>query len=238
VVSGPIAPGAKWPDPAPLPPEEEGRAWWKIAVPAALVVVLLVVGLVVVLGGGGDGGGGGEAADPGSSGSVDISDLDDPTTTRRPGSTTTTEETTTTIVAANGRIVLESESGITWTMAAAPDVVEGDGVTTWTATSDGITETVRIYRGGSEDDLDARLADQITDVDGELSEVKGSHIEQADGRTASYTGTNADGDPVVGFLVDAVVGDEILVVGASREGSDLDGLYLDFLDLPASFDLG
>jgi hypothetical protein len=233
---GPVAPGTKWPAPPPLPPEEEGRAWWKVAVPAAVVVVLLVVGLVVVLGGGGDGGD--EAADPGKRGSVDISDVDDPTTTRRPESTTTTEETTTTIVATNGRIVLESPSGITWTMAAAPEVTEDGDVTTWTATKDGITETVRIY-GSTSGDLDGLLADQVTDVDGTLSEIKGSHIEEADGRTASYTGTNADGEPVVGYLVGAVVGDEVVIAGASRDNSsDLDGLYLDFLDLPASFDLG
>jgi hypothetical protein len=205
-------------------------------VPAVAVVLLIVVGLVVVLGGGG--GGSDEAADPGAPGSVDISDLDDPTTTRRPESTTTTEETTTTIVAANGRIVLESDSGITWTMAVPPEITEDGDVTTWTATEDGVTETVRIYRGGTED-LDALLAEQVTDVDGKLDEIQDSHIEEADGRTASYTGTNADGEPVVGYLVGAVVGDEVVIAAASRDNSsDLEGLYLDFLDLPASFDLG
>jgi hypothetical protein len=229
-----VAPGTAWPAPAPLPVDDDGRAWWKVAVPAAVVVLLIVVGLVVVLGGGGDGGD--DAAKPAPKGSVDISDLDDPTTTRRPGSSTTTEATTTTIVAADGRIVVEAD-GATWTMAAAPEVDDGPDVERWTATDGDTTETVAIYRGGA-GDLDALLAKQVTDVDGTLSEVLDSHIADADGRTASYQGTTSDGDPVVGYLVAAVVGDDVVVAGTSRVDGDLQDLYLDFLDLPASFDLG
>lgn len=230
-----MAPGTAWPAPAPLPVDDEGRAWWKVAVPAAVVVLLVVVGLAVALGGGD--GGGDDAAKPAPKGSVDISDLDDPTTTRRPGSSTTTEATTTTIVAADGRIVVEADGGITWTMAAAPEVTDGSDVTTWAAMDGDTTETVAIYRGAS-DDLDAILAEQVTDVDGTLSEVLDSHIADADGRTASYRGTTSDGEPVVGYLVAATVGDDVVVAGTARIGGDLQDLYLDFLDLPASFDLG
>jgi hypothetical protein len=38
--------------------------------------------------------------------------------------------------------------------------------------------------------------------------------------------------------VAAVVGDDVVVAGTSRVDGDLQDLYLDFLDLPASFDLG
>lgn len=191
---------------------------------------------------GGSDGGGDDASPPAGKGSVDISDLDDPTTTGpAKETTTTTTETTTTVVAADGRIVVDADNGFAWTMATAPDIETPlPGVQTWTAVDGDTTETVRIITG-TPNDLDAVLAEQVEGYDAgsyKLSKVQESHIEEADGRTASFTGTTEDGDPIVGYIVGAMVGDQAVFAMTTRTDSTLDDLYLDFLKLPASFDLG
>ncbi|WP_421119153.1 hypothetical protein ACE2AJ_17585 [Aquihabitans daechungensis] len=232
----PAAPGDRWPTPAPLPPEDEGRAWWKLAVVAAAVVLLVIVGLVFALGGSDDGGG--DAAGPEGNGSVDISDLDDPTTTGPPEETTTTEEaTTTTVVTADGRVLVESDEGISWSMGGPPEISETSAGRSWVAVNGSDLESVFIYPGEGAD-LDALLTQQAEAYDGKLSKIQESHIAEADGRTASFTGTTTDDEPIVGYLVGAVVGDQVVIAQTTRIDGELDDLYLDFLDLPASFDLG
>ncbi len=197
----------------------------------------MIVGLVVVLQG--SDGGASNVSAPDGKGSVDISGLDDPTTTRRPETTTTTDAAaTTTVVTADGRILVESERGITWTMAVAPEIAAATAGRTWTAVDGDTTETVSIYPATSSTDVGALLADQATAEGGVLSKVLDSHIAEADGQTASFEGTAADGEAVVGYLVGAVVGDQVVIAETSRIGASLDELYLDFLNLPASFDLG
>lgn len=241
---GPVAPGDRWPAPAPLPPEEESRPWWKVAVPAAVVALIVIIGGgIVVLGGGGSGGS--DASKPGSSGSVDISDLDDPATTSPKAETTTTTPSSTTVVTASGRYLAISESGIEWSMGAAPEVDELVSAASpdpvgrqWQAeVDDETTEVVEITDlDGAEFDADAVIAAATEPFDADLAEIQDSHIAEANGVTTSFTGTLA-GTPVVGYLVAAPVGDQSLVMMTFREGDDLDALYLDFLDLPSTVDL-
>jgi hypothetical protein len=242
----PLPPGIAWPSPEPLPPDDDGRPWWKIAVPAAAVVLILVIGAVVVFGGGG--GGGSDQASKGTktSSSVDISDLDDPKDTTTTEATTTTEPTTTTDDAptttlAPGQRVPISEGNIGWTMAAEPEVDNVDSDTggtgqAWTAEADSTTtervEITEIAQGTF--DLDARIEEVAGQFDGTLSKIEDSHIAQAPGRTASFTGT-LDGKPIVGYIVGARVGDYALVAMTYRESRDAEALYVDFLQLPGSF---
>lgn len=238
---GPVAPGGRWPTPAPLPPDEDGgRPWWKLAVPAAAVVLLLGIVAAMTLGGGG-GSSDTSAAPAPSKGveKVDLSDIEDPTVTTTRPATTTTEATATTVVTADGRYVGESESGIAWSMTSAPEVADaetGSG-TTWTATAGDTTEQVEISGlDGGAFVPDEALAAVATRFGGELGDIEASHIEDAPGRTAPFTGT-IDGQPVVGYAVAAQVGDESLVVTMWRETDDFTGLYVDWLTLPSSFEL-
>ena len=234
-----MAPGDAWPEPAPLPPDEPSRPWWKVAVP--VVVVLAVLGLAAgfLLG---RGGGGSDTSAAPATDKVDLSDIDDPaSTTTRPTSTTTEAPTVTT---PEGRFVVESDSGITWSMAAEPvasDLVSDRSQTPvgerWTAEDGTTTEVVEVT------DLDGEVLEESPAIEafaarfkGKLSAIEQSHIEEAPGSTASFTGTLA-GEPVVGYVVIAQVGDQSLLVGMVREGRDLDDLYLDWLGLPSSVTL-
>ncbi|HWJ63586.1 MAG TPA: zinc ribbon domain-containing protein [Acidimicrobiales bacterium] len=241
--SGPVAPGGRWPTPAPLPPEDEGRPWWKVAVPVVVVLVLVGAVAAFVLSGSG-GGGGSEPTATKPSDKVDLSDIDDPksTTTRPP--TTTTEPVP--VTTPDGRFVIESDSGITWTMAAEPDVQD---VTTsgssepagrdWMAVDGATTELVDLAdldALGGEFDPDEAMKAFAEEFDSTLTVIEDSHIEEAPGRTASFSGT-VDGEPVVGYVVAAQVGDEGMVVAMFRANADLDDLYLDWLALPSSVQL-
>ncbi len=236
---GPVAPGDAWPTPAPLPPDEAARPWWKVAVPVAVVVVLLGLAAVFVLGGGD---GGSEASSSGSD-KVDLSDIDDPAdTTTRPPTTTTEVPTVTT---PDGRVVAESPSGIAWSMATEPEVDDlsasgssGAEGQVWQAEVDATTtEVVEVVDASSDGFDSAKAIEAFAErMDGTVANVEESHIAEAPGTTASFTAT-VDGKDVVGYVVAAPVGDEGLIVSMFREGDDLDGLYLDWLALPSSVTL-
>ncbi len=204
--------------------------------PAAAIVLVVVIGAVLLLGRGDDGT---ETAAPDTS-SVDISNLDDPATTPP---TTTAAATSTTLVTADGRVLVASASGIEWSMGAAPevdDIVSDESPDPvgqlWQAHVDeATTEVVEITDlGGEAFDAAAAVAAITSPFDAELADLEASHIAEAPGQTASFTGS-LDGRPVVGYVVTAQVGDQSLTVMTFRDGDDLDGLYLDFLDLPATF---
>jgi len=248
VTDGPVAPGGRWPAPAPLPPEEEpGRSWRKIAVPVAAVVLVLGIVAALTMGGGGDSGGSEPAASKGG-GKVDLSDIDDPasTTTRPPTTTTTTDATATTVATSDGRVLVESESGITWSMAAAPEVRDiassgsaGPTGRGWTAVEGGTTERVDLLdldADGGPFDPDQAMQAFAEELGSTLSAIEDSHIAEAPGRTASFSGT-VGGKAVVGYVVAARVGGQGMVIAMYRDGDDLDDLYLDWLTLPSSVKL-
>lgn len=215
-------------------------------VPIVAILVLLAIGAAVSLGGSG-GGDGDTATTKPDGGAVDISDLDDPGT--RPPTTTSTSEAPTTSVATGPgeRVPVTTDSGISWTMAAEPeqeDIVDPADPskvigTAWSAEAgDATTERVELTDlAGEPFDIDAAFAAIAVGFDGELSEIEDSHIATADGLTASFEGTLDSGEPVVGYLVAAQVGDQGLVVATYRADDDLQGLYLDFLALPSTVDL-
>lgn len=243
---GPVAPGTKWPEPAPLPPEEDERPWWKLAIPVAAIVAIIAVGIVFVLGRSSGDDADSVATKPGT-GSVDISDLDDPTDTTSPPSTTTTasDETTTTAAAETERVP-QSQGDLAWTMqsepatAAIPEANVPPPATgrSWTAADGLTTETVEVYQlGGEPLDLDAAMARTASTYGATLTDVRESHIAEAPGRTGSFTGT-LNGKPVVGWTVGAQLNDQAVVATTVRLRGNLEELYPDFLALPSSFDFG
>jgi hypothetical protein len=237
----PLPPGIAWPSPEPLPPEEEERAWWKLVVPGAALILVIIVGLVVVFGGGGDGDD--DATRTQTTGEVDISDIDEPgeerTTTTE--TTTTTEAVTTTVArGSDGRVAVDSDDGITWTMAQAPEVEEitdQDGGEVlgqrWVAADGDTTELVEIVEVSSGTfDVDAAIGELAGRFSGSLSAIEDSNFHDG-ARTASFRGT-VDGTPVVGYIVGAQVDDRGLLAMTYREGDDLAGLYGTFVSLPGS----
>ncbi|MGN6695271.1 MAG: hypothetical protein ACTHN0_13935 [Aquihabitans sp.] len=240
---GPVAPGGRWPTPAPLPPDDDaGRPWWKIAVPVVAVLVLVGAVAAFTMGGGGGDDGSGSTAAPTvaqGTGKVDLSGVEDPAVTTTRPTTTTTEATSTTVVTADGRYLTESESGIRWSMAAAPEISSADGgrASTWQAVDGRTTELVEITDlDGASFDADAALAAAAQHFGAELDAIANSHIEEAPGRTASFKGT-LDGKPMAGYVVAAQVGDQSLVMTMVEQGDDLDGLYVAWLSLPSSVKL-
>lgn len=208
-------------------------------VPAAAIIVVVIVGLVVVFGG--SGGSDDDAAKTPTTGSVDISDIDEPgkrTTTT--ATTTTTEAPTTTLPrTADGRVEVDSGSGITWTMAEAPDVAEiteeegGDIVgERWSSTDGETTEFVEVVGSSGAFDIDAAIGELAGRYGGSLSAIEDSNF-QPGARTASFRGT-LDGTPVVGYIVAAQIEDQGVLVMTYREGEDLAGLYGTFVALPGS----
>ena len=222
-------------------PDADRRPWWQLAIPAAVVVLLILGGLYVAFGGGGDDP---ETATPTTAApaGVDISDLEDPTDPNRPttttteAATTTTDAPTTTTTEAEppapgpGERIQVGGAGLRWTMLAAPESAND----TWTATLGKTTEVLQAPKVGSQPfDVDAALADFAAGYGGTLSGLRDSHLAGAPGRTASFTGTLA-GDPVVGWLVGAKVGDRGVIAVSYRVEGDLEGLYPEFLPFPAS----
>ena len=214
-----------------------------LALVSIVAIALVVVGLVAVLGGSDD-----EQATPQkpASESVDISDLDDPATSP-PKAATTTSATTTIASEPGERVRVVAESGVAWTMASEPverDVLDEADLSSvigssWRADAGGATTEVVELRdlGGAPIDTAGTFTAIAAEFDGDLSEIKDSHIATADGLTASFEGTLDSGEPVVGYLVAAQVDDRSLLVMVFREDDDLQGLYLDFLKLPSSVDL-
>lgn len=210
-------------------------------VPGAALILVIIVGLVVVFGGGD--GGDDEATRTQTTGEVDISDIDEPgeerTTTTE--STTTTEAVTTTVARGDdGRVAVDSESGITWTMAQPPEVEditdqEGGEVLgeRWVATDGDTTEQIEIVDASSGTfDVDAAIGELAGRFSGSLSAIEDSNFREG-ARTASFRGT-LDGTSVVGYIVAAQVDDQGLLAMTYREGEDLAGLYGTFVPLPGS----
>jgi hypothetical protein len=236
-----VAPGGRWPAPAPLPPDDDaGRAWWKIAIPVVAVLALLGIAAAFATGGGRGGGSNPNAAPTAAEGTkkVDLSGVEDPAVTTTRPTTTTTEATATTVVTADGRYLTESASGIRWSMAAPPELgAADDGGDTWQAVDGRTTERVEIADlDGAEFDADAALAAAAKHFGAELDAIANSHIEDAPGRTASFEGT-VDGKPMAGYVVAAQVGDQSLVMTMVKQGDGLENLYVEWLSLPSSVKL-
>ena len=230
--------------PAPLP-EPEQRTRWALIVPIAAACIALLAGIWFVALRPGD-----DEPAPATTrttaapnqGTVDIGDVDDPTTTAAATSSTAATSTTaraasTTTTAAGPveRVDVSSGGGLSWTMQAAPSRTEKAATrVAWTATEGDTTEVVDVTELGSTSfDVDQALARFAASFEAPLDGLRDSHLALQPGRTASFTGT-LDGEPVVGWLVGAQVGQSGVVVATYRVGGDLNTLYPEFLALPAS----